>query len=173
MTDEQKKLVNKLVKEISKNNKESLEKLYTLMYRVLFCFLRNNCNNDSMIEDVINETFIVVINKSKKLIYKNCYSWILSISKNILNNYLRKYNNLNVSEPYNDDISNEYYTFDFNVELQQCISKLDKQSQEIIYLKYYAGLTNVEIAKILKISLSTVKRKVNLSLNILKGEINE
>ena len=82
MNIDKKTKVNILVKEIGKGNDEAFEELYKLIYKDLFYFLRKYTYDTEDIKDVISNTFLIVIEKSKNLLfYKNCYSWIFKIAK--------------------------------------------------------------------------------------------
>lgn len=152
--------INHLVKEISIGNKLAFEHLYDRMKKVLYYFLlRENVPKDA-IEDIISSTFLIVIQKSKeKMIYKNCFSWILTIAKFQLMTYKRKQNKVT----YDDEIINYFGTKanDNSLSLKLEIEKLDKESQQILYFSFYEKLTYFEISKILHISVSTIKRRRN------------
>jgi len=155
-----KKEINHLVKEIGLGNEVAFESLYNKMKNIIYYFLlRENADKDT-IEDVIASTFLVVIQKSKeKIIYKNCFSWILTIAKYQLMNYNKKQTKIT----FDDEKINQYGTIlnINNISFKQEIEKLDKESQQILYLNFYEKLTYYEISRILHISVSTVKRRRN------------
>ena len=155
-----KKEINHLVKQISLGNENAFEMLYNKMKRVIYYFLlRENANKD-VIEDIISSTFLVVIQKSKeKMIYKNCFSWILTIAKFQLMNYNKKQD----KTLYDDDTIDRFgITLDFNaLSFKQEVEKLNKESQQILYFSFYEKLTYFENSKILHISVSTIKRRRN------------
>jgi len=155
-----KKEINHLVKEIGLGNEVAFESLYNKKKNIIYYFLlRENADKDT-IEDVIASTFLVVIQKSKeKIIYKNCFSWILTIAKYQLMNYNKKQTKIT----FDDEKINQYGTIlnINNISFKQEIEKLDKESQQILYLNFYEKLTYYEISRILHISVSTVKRRRN------------
>ena len=155
-----KKEINNLVKEIGIGNELAFEILYKKMYKVIYYFLlRENANKDA-IEDVISSTFFVVIQKSKeKMIYKNCFSWILTIAKYQLMNYNKKQDKVT----FDDEIIDCYGTTASinSLSFKQEIEKLDKECQQILYFAFYEKLTYFEISQILHISVSTIKRRRN------------
>lgn len=159
-----KKEINHLVKQISLGNENAFEMLYNKMKRIIYYFLlRENAHKD-VIEDIISSTFLIVIQKSKdKMIYKNCFSWILTIAKYQLMNYNKKQD----KTLYDDETIDRFVTtLDINtLSFKQEVEKLDIESQQILYFYFYEKLTYIEISKILHISVSTIKRRRN---NILK-----
>lgn len=170
MTPSEKDLINKLVQKIANKNMNAVGTLYELMFRVLFCFVKNNCKDKNDVVDIINDTFVTIIEKANEIQYANCYGWILSVAHNKARNHTRKFQKNNIE--FNEAFMN-CYSIDEAVEFEALLSKLDKGCRNIIYLKFYANLTNNEIAKILRISVSTVKRRLKKSLKFLEGEVNE
>ena len=155
-----KKEINRLVKEIGVGNEYAFEVLYNKMKKIIYYFLLGQNANKDAIEDVIASTFLVVIEKSKnKMIYNNCFSWILTIAKFQLMNYNKKQNKIS----FDDERIDRYGTIsDLNsLSFKQEIEKLDKESQQILYFIFYEKLTYSEVSKILHISISTIKRRRN------------
>lgn len=162
-----KKEINKLVKEISQGNTNAFDLLYKKMYKVVYYFLLRESANIDCIEDVISSTFLVVIEKCKsKIIYKNCFSWILTISKFQLMYYNQKNNKLSFDS---ERIDNCGTAIDTNfISFKHEIQKMNKETQQLIYLLFFEKLTYFEVAEILNISLSTVKRRRNEILKHFK-----
>ena len=162
-----KKEINVLVKDLGEGKDGVFDLLYSKMKKVIYYFLlRENADKDA-IEDVIASTFLVVIEKSKsKMIYKNCFSWILTIAKFQWLSYNQKQNKVSYDSESIEKcgISTNIDSLSFKHEVE----KLDFQSQQIIYFTFYEKMTYFEIAKILKISVSTIKRRRNEILNHFK-----
>ena len=55
--------------------------------------------------------------------------------------------------------------------IEEALHKLTDAQQYVIYLAYYEGLSQSEIATRLKIPIQTVKSKVKLSLGNLKDNL--
>ena len=155
-----KKEINHLVKEIGIGNEFAFEVLYNKMKKIIYYFLLGQNANKDAIEDVIASTFLIVIEKSKnKMIYKNCFSWILTIAKFQLMNYNKKHDKVT----FDDERIDKFGTIsDLNsLSFKQEVEKLDKESQLILYFIFYEKLTYAEVSKILHISVSTIKRRRN------------
>ena len=130
------------------------------MKKVIYHFLSRETSNKDAIEDVIATTFLIVIEKSQsKIVYKNCFSWILTIAKYQLICHNRKQDKILYDSESIEQVgvSNNLNNLSFAFELE----KLDFQSQQIFYLIFDAKLTYHQIAKILNISVSTIKRRKN------------
>ena len=173
LTKEEKQRVNTLVKLLKDNNDDALTELYQIMYREIFLSLKRNTNDVYMIEDIISQTFMCVIEKSKNILfYTNCYSWILRIAKLNYLNTNRKYHKetyIEDTEIYEDSSTNTPTAEELSI--NSAINKLSLKDKDFLYLKCYQQLTFKEISKILHISESTAKRKFERIKQILKKEI--
>ncbi len=173
MNKEQKLEINELVKNINTKDKESLIKLYNIMYSEIFCFLKKYTFNKHEIEDVISQTFLCIMNKCQdKIIYKNCYSWILGISKYIYYNQYRKTQKEVLTDSIEDFLAPIDVKFDVHCTLESVVKKLSDFDQRLLYMKYYQNLTIYKISKILNVSVITVKRRHATLKTILLEKIN-
>ena len=173
MNIDKKTKVNILVKEIGKGNEEAFEELYKLIYKDLFYFLRKYTYDTEDIKDVISNTFLIVIEKSKNLLfYKNCYSWIFKIAKYKMFNLNRKI----IPEVKLDDVHiNLLGTIDdfSKISLSFILDSLPKDLKLIFYLRYNRNYTLQEISKITDFSTSTIKRRISELKTILKEDFYE
>lgn len=162
-----KKEINQLVKQIGCGNEDAFDLLYNKMKNVIYYFLLKEEATKEAIEEVISSTFLVVIEKSRsKMIYKNCFSWILTIAKFQLYNYNRKQDKV----AFEDESVDRCHT-EINIgalSLKHEVEKLDIQSQQVLYFSFCTNLSQFEIAKTLKVSISTIKRRKNDILNHFK-----
>lgn len=173
MNAEKKSRINFLVKEIGDGNSEAFEELYNLIYKELFYFLKKYTYDTEDIKDVIENTFVVIIEKSKNLLfYKNCYSWIYKIAKYQMFNLNRKIK----SEIKVDDTEIELLdTTDTysSISLSFLIDKFPKDLKLIFYLRFKNSYTIKEINKITNLSISTIKRKISELKTLLKEHFDE
>lgn len=162
-----KKEINNLVRSIGQGYVQAFDLLYNKMYKVIYFFLLRESAKIDCIEDIISSTFLVVIQKSKsKMIYKNCFSWILTIAKFQLMYYNQKNNKISFDTERIENCGTKIDTN--NIAFNHEIQKMDKQSQQLIYLLFFEKLTYFEVSKILNISVSTVKRRRNEILKHFK-----
>lgn len=160
-TKDLKARVNYLTKELTNKNTDALTELYSILYKPIFRFLRRYSANDDIIKDIISMTFVTIIEKAQtKMFFTNCYNWILTIAKYHLFNVIRKENKSDNFEE-NFEIEDKCKTnIDIVITIKSFIQSLPHLEQRIIYLKFYEEVKINEIAKILSISVSTVKRKL-------------
>lgn len=173
MNIEKKTKVNFLVKEIGKGNDKAFEELYNLIYKELFNFLRKYTYDIEDIKDVIENTFLVVIQKSKDLLfYQNCYAWIYKIAKYQMFNVNRKIKPEVKLDNINTALLGTVDTFS-SISLSFIIDAFPKDLKLIFYLRYNNNYTIKEIAKITNFSISTIKRRISELNSLLKEHFDE
>ena len=55
------------------------------------------CKNKDVILEIMDEVFCIIIKKAPKANYENCFSWICTIAKNQLMNYIKDFPPVNAS----------------------------------------------------------------------------
>ena len=169
MLKEQKIKINYLVKEIAKKNGDATAELYTMMYEVLFAFLKKVTYDDGWILEAIDKTFDTIIDKADKILYVNCYGWILRTSKNILINILRRETNRKKflspldSFVYEEDICEK-------LDVQSKLNKLTNIEKQVFYLLHERCYSYKNVSKLLKLSESTIRRKEKEIIDFLENE---
>lgn len=172
MTKEQKIKINYLVKEIAKRNSNATAELYIMMYEVIFSFLRQFTYEEGWILEAIDKTFDTVIDKANKILYVNCYGWILKISKNTLNNIIRRETNrktfIDKEEAfvYEEDICEK-------LDIQGRLEKLPNLEKQILYLLHEKRYDYKKVARSLKTSESSIRRKEKTIITFLEGNDEE
>jgi len=154
--------------EKAKTSPESFKAIYqqwaTPMYRYIFARVRNP--QDS--EDITSQVFLTALQVLPRYKHKGVFSaWLFGIARNKIKEYFRKIhrndisiellgektvlqNNLNQEEAARDDIEI----------LNQHIQSLPEVDQELILLRYVAGLKFTEIGAVMKKSTGSVKKRL-------------
>ena len=169
MTNEEQRELNIHFEELKNGNSQALEPIYLTMHPYLVNIYKRKLPNPELVKELISETFSIVIQKVQTVIFnKNCCAWICKIAKFVFKNLNRR--------EYKHSLENN---LDFIPELKDkdvlisvALMKLDPITREVIYLKYYKDLTEVEIVKVLKISKSSVSRRHQSGIQKLKGMID-
>lgn len=157
-------------KSFRKGNKEAFQKIYFDHYRFLYNYCRKYTTDASLVEDIIQDLFInILLRKDRLNDTDNIRLYLFSSIRRRLFKALNK-KEYKVTDLF--DINNPTFHFDEGVEpdygedeeenrfrkmLVNAVSKLGERQKEIIYLKYYSGLNNKEIAEILGLSYQTVR----------------
>lgn len=165
-------LVNDYVKAIANGDKVAFEKLYVLMKPILKTILMRRYHNPEDIEEIVNDVFHSIINKSKQLLFfNNCFKWIIKIATNTLSNHIRKQTKR--AEIMKTIPLNAYSMFNetkFQIVME--IKNLENIThQYLIIYKYYCKMKIDEISIVMNMSRSSIYRELALALDALKEKL--
>lgn len=163
--------VNKLIRDIKKGNQESFEKLHDVTYNHLTVIAYNYLYDSSEIEDVLNESYFRIfqyINSADT--NKDGYNWMCKIVQNIAYQHNKK---RNVTVDINKaETKNLFYELDEtiieNTDILRAVKTLNKDEQELIYLKYWEDLSFSEIAVLKKAKEPTIYKRITALLKKIK-----
>lgn len=127
-----------------------------------------------MAEDIAQDTMEVIcknINKENEI--HNIDAWVYTILKyKCLNGLKRKgkiqYFPNNIIEE--SLVQEELNTIE-DINLYNALNKLEEVNRKIIIYKFIYGFSNTEISKMVGYCYGTIKRRVDISLGILKNEL--
>jgi RNA polymerase sigma factor (sigma-70 family) len=149
-----------------KSRREAFEEMYDTYMPKIYRYVSYRTGNASVAEDITSDVF------EKALKHFDSFSrekaseatWLTTIARNTITDYFRKEGRVQVVRE--DDAPEEESqepTVDEQVsgleevrQLRLCIAKLPQLDQDIISLKFGAGMNNREIARTLKVSESNV-----------------
>ncbi len=184
---------SELMKKVKISDSRALEALYNRYSSVLYTLVKKIVKDASLAEEVLIDLFAIIWRKSSLYDERigNAYCWLIMLARNkAIDSVKRKNGSTEEQEEYNDEyedyfivprLSPEIDDLDLKTaisikgNIEEALHKLTDAQQYVIYLAYYEGLTQSEIAARLKIPIQTVKSKVKLSLgnlkdNLLKGD---
>ena len=162
MTEEMVQTINRLIACIASGNEAALNELARLISSRMLSVARAIVRDRALAEDVVQESFVRIVNKAHRFKYGNGYAWVCKIVHNTALNTLRK------AKPTAD--IDEFYdiadTMDVaeksaaSLAVEQAMSVLDKQEKLLIYQKYFMDYTVRDSAKATGIDKSTISRKI-------------
>ncbi len=168
MTKKTLEIINK-----AKNGNQSAYKaLLNMFWKDVYLFLLIKINNEDETEDITIKTFAKAFDKlhtfNEKYTFK---TWLISISKNIYIDHLRKQKKTTISIHKNDDsvfdiqddtpsVEDKIITEQNLAKLLAYIKKLKPHYQEIIHLRYFQEMSYKEIATELNEPMNNVKVKL-------------
>lgn len=148
------------------SNDEFNEKYYLYketIYGIAYTYMKNV--NDS--DDIVQDVFMKYLNSNEKFkTLDNEKFWLIRVTINTCKSYLKKSwkQKVELDESKIDIVSKK----EENSYLFDIVYSLPHKYKEIIVLKYYEDFSINEIAKILNISISAVKKRLERARNMIK-----
>jgi RNA polymerase sigma factor (sigma-70 family) len=170
---------------------QAYTKLMDLYREPLFFMMKKMVQNIDDAEDLTIEVFGKAFKMLSNYTPKYAFStWLFKIASNHCIDFLRRRNKhqiLSIDESMEKDnkITDSMFQDDIedpeermikeqkDIVLQEFIKKLHPDYQEILKLKYYYGLSYIEIAEELDIPLGTVKARLFRSKELLQTTIKK
>lgn len=174
LTDEQ------LVNQCKQGNEHAFELIVRRYHQHLCNFVHNYAGEEELAQDIVQETFIKMINNIQKFEYKvntKFSTWLFTIARNTITDEFRKRkirqtisieefeDKINLLEETIEEkaIKNE----DKNI-LKQAIDTLPPELKSIIQLRYYMDLSYKEISTVLASTPEKVKWRLRYAIDKLR-----
>ena len=174
MNDEFKLTDERLIKEFQEGDRHAFDELVKRYKDRLHNFVCRYLNNQTLAEDVVQETMIKLY--THKHYYKpvaKFSTWIYTIAKNLALTELRKNKRRQTSSLWTDDgrpidIETGGESLDRKVqnelaveELNKCLDEIPENFRIAVVLRDFQELSYQEISKILEIPIGTIKSRIN------------
>ena len=164
----------KIIKDFLNDDEEAFEKIVHKYLKSVYNFIHLMINDFDILDDLTQETFIKIWKNRKNInLEKNFKSWIFTVAKNTVFDYLKKKNTVPFSDFTNEEGINQLENIPEDKilpdELLEKIEKekdFEKKLQElpesyrlILILHYKEDFSLPEISKIFKESYNTTKSR--------------
>lgn len=151
-------------------------------YYVRLCsYSASIVNNDSDAEDIVQEVFISIwANRKSISVHTSLKSYLYSAVRNSCMNFLhhKKYEKEYID--YQLKMGNKMHEFQNSIEFEElkeklniCIGRLPERCKRIFTLSRLECEPHKKIAKILDISISTIKSQMGKALSLIKMCLND
>lgn len=166
-------LLEKSIENIANSNKVALTELYEATKSSVYGFALSILKNSSDAEDVLQETYIKIYeNAASYQANGKALAWILTITKNLAYMKLRKKKDtIDIEEAH--DVLSKNNSHEDKIVLETAFRCLSEQERNILILHANSGFKHREIAKVLKLPLSTVLSKYHRAIKKMKLMINK
>jgi RNA polymerase sigma-70 factor (ECF subfamily) len=171
-----------LIAHVARGDTLALEQLYSRYSRVIYGLALRMLGGAEQAEDVVQETFWRVWRRAGTFQSGSGQfaPWLFGIARNLCIDELRRRRARPVTGPGEDDTllaipdtqpAMDDLTWDAERRrlITSALSELPPDQRQVIELAYFAGLSQREIAEHLSNPLGTVKTRVRLALQKLKG----
>lgn len=160
---------DKLLHDIAIGSTDAFCELYSEMNRVVFCYAISLVRNRELAADITQDVFVKIRLCSQKYVSgKNPNGWILILTRNTAFDALKKQKNELPLDFLPDDTS-DFSPNDMldNILLKEAMERLSKIERQIIMLYLVAGIPQKDIAKLLKLPVTTINWKYRSSIKKL------
>lgn len=167
-----------LQKKLQHKDQLAFEVLFDRYWKRLYSFAFKIYKEETICEDIVQEIFISLWEKSKIISIENLEGYLLRAVKYKIANHIRdlKFDagHLEILEniPHPSHTDKQIVYQEFEAEIFREIKKLPPRSQEVLILSRLEHYTNLEIAKKLNISVRTVEKHISDALKLLKMKID-
>lgn len=174
--DERVKRANKLVLDIAKGDIKALDCLFLEFGGLLFNMARKYLIDKAKAEDLLSDILLKLVKTAKQ--FKkggNSLNWLFKSIRNGAINMNKQQNIIAVQDI--EDCGNWEDVFSFeencvnNILLAEALSILNEIEKDVIYKKYWEGLTVREIAVCINKSPSTAQRIIKTALLKMHNKI--
>ena len=174
MNDEFKLTDEQLIKQFQEGDRHAFDELVKRYKDRLHNFVWRYLNNQTLAEDVVQETMIKLY--THKHYYKpiaKFSTWIYTIAKNLALTELRKNKRKRTESMWNNrgeliDIKSNEESLENKVqnelaveELNKCLDEIPENFRIAVVLRDFQELSYEEISKILEIPIGTIKSRIN------------
>ena len=152
-------------------------------YRVrLILYLNGFVRNYSVAEDLAEDTFFRLITKKPRFNGRSCFcSFLFSIGRNVAVDYLRKHGRLAVTPieemadylADGEDLERTYLRQERDVVLHRAIQELPVDYRAVLWLTFFEGFSNREVATALGKSERQVKNLLYRAKQSLKMKLEK
>ncbi len=134
-----------------------LKKLYQKYQKEIYLYLYSLCKNWDLAEDLMQETFLKAI-LSLLDTHANVRAWLYMVARNLYFNHSKKEKKQVSLEEFGDEICDERTVEVLEHLLQDerrrllyyALQRLNKDKREVLMLQYFAGMSQKEIAALLR-----------------------
>lgn len=178
-----------LVKQFIDGNRSGIENLIQRHKNRLFTYISVYVREQSLAEDIFQETFLKVINSLKAGKYTDngkFLSWTMRIAHNLIIDHFRREKQMRMlsNDDYEVDIFNEKRLSEDNIEddivkeqiindVRLLLDKLPEDQREVVILRHYAGLSFKEIAEQTDVSINTALGRMRYALINMRKMIED
>ena len=171
-----------LVSQLNEGNKKAFEDLFYMFYSRVFNLARRYYLSKENSEEITQQVFIIIWEKRTTIDPEQSFeSYLMSIARNLIINYLKRKTYLQVYINYTIHNDSEYDFVTENIiayqDLQKCleylIDQLPPRRKQIFLLSRNSGLSYKDIANELSLTESTVNTQITKALEFLREKLHQ
>lgn len=178
--------LDNLWSKVRSGRERALSELFCVSYSWLFKYGYRIVPREAFVKDAIQELFLILWEKREAINEaRSVKSYLCSSLRRLIFRRMRKQKNRakrnhDYRQNYIEDLRNReelIIRFEVNQEkerqLSLAIGSLSDRQKEAIFLKFYDGLSNSEIARIMEINKQSVYNHVSTAINKMRNHVQE
>lgn len=141
----------------------------------LYGFFYRLSGDRDVSEELLSELFLRLVRKIKDCDSGSFENWLFTVASNLFRDHLRKqYRSRKLIEEKTRQEENEAQrppekaALEVSDRLQWALDRLDKETAELIMLRYYGDMSFKELAELKKVPIGTILSRVHRGLKKLK-----
>ncbi len=156
-------------------DRNAFKHFFDLFYKHL-CLFATGITNQEIAEDIVQDSFVKLWERRDKFATQESIKAFLYLSTK--NACINVYKHQQVIHKHHEssqegieyvNVSHRIIEAEVLYEIQEALNLLPEGYRRVIYLGYYKGMSNQEIADYLKVSINTVKTQKVRGLRILRN----
>lgn len=149
---------------------EIFQKYGEMLYKICIVMLKKTFDAEDTVQDVLIKYM------TKRPLFETCEhekAWLIRVTINLCKDKLRFYKHFYKQHPYInvETIKTTYPEDSIDNQIFAILLELPSKYKEVLLLYYVEGYKCLEISKILKITESTVKKRLERGRNLLKNKL--
>jgi RNA polymerase sigma factor (sigma-70 family) len=153
----------------------AFQRLYELYFRRVYSYVAAKLTAPQDAEDLVAEVFLQVVKGLPRLNNRHDLSfaaWIFTIARNSVADFYRRRRPLDEAAlshtlPTTYEFDDSLIEQERAAELRMLLNTLSERRREVLMLKYFSGLRNLEIAQVLSLDERTVASHLSRGLKDL------
>ena len=138
-----------------------LSEIYNKYHKELYLYIYSLCRDRDVSDDILQETFLKAL-LSLSEGHKNIRAWLYMVARNLYFNYINKEKDkLSIEDAedifWEDCVIDKIIAAEKTKTLYQAIGCLGRIKREVLVLRYFAGLSQKEIASVLNLTPENVR----------------
>jgi RNA polymerase sigma-70 factor (ECF subfamily) len=151
-----------------------VEDLYEKHSEELARFARSIASNEKEAEDLLQDTFLKALTHLHSLSSLSDYqqrAWLFKVLRNLRYDRFRKQR---FEVPMKEQDEPEIDTDDYSaVEMEELLQTLPSDLRDVVYKRYWLGLTSKQIAEPLGLSDATIRYRLRTAISLLRNKITK
>lgn len=148
----------------------------------LILYIDSITHNLSIAEDLMEDTFVKLATKRPLFRKDSAFkTWLYAIARNLALDWCRKNTRhaaisteeISVEIPSGEDIEAQYLCSELKIHLHKTIQTLKPEYSQVLYLSFFEGFTNEQIARIMKKSKRQIESLLYRAKQSLKTKLEK